>query len=292
MAVTNRASVDFGELSSLLVEERHIQKAMLNGIENRMIFGRLVEGQTVQELATAPSTTQRHELGSRMATRDGRVFYYAKAGATLNMDLGCSPEQEQEHAYNTVAAAAVLGATSIVVDVAAGDGIADDGVIAVDSLVNGYVVVFPHSSNAFTRLITGNTVVAGGGGEMTLTLLNGIPAALDAGDVDHAESMASVYADVRTSTSTTKSIVGIPTFAATVGQYLWLQTWGPVWIAPQASVSVGNNHRQVVFRHDGSVDDHDSTDATVAQGQHAGFVLKQGNGGGQGAAFIMLQISP
>ncbi len=290
--MSDRASRDLTAVSNALGEERYWRLAMLNGIENRMIYGRTIDGQTVQELATAPSTTQKHELGTRMTTRDGRTFYYAKAGATLNMDLGCSPEQEQEHAYNTVAAAAVLGATSIVVDVAAGDGIADDGVIAVNALVNGYVVVFPHSSNAFTRLITANTVVAGGGGEMTLTLLNGIPAALDAGDVDHAESMASVYADVRTSTSNIKSIVGIPTFAATVGQYLWIQTWGPVWIAPQGSVSVGNNHRQVVFRHDGSVDDHDDADVNVEQGQHAGFVLKQGNGGGQGAAFIMLQITP
>lgn len=227
-----------------------------------------------------------------MTTRDGRVFYYAKAGATLNPDLGCMPNDEQEVAYTTIAAAAVLGATSIVIDVGAADGIAGDGVIAVNALVNGYVVVFPHSSNSFVRLITANTVVAGGGGECTLTLLNGIPAALDAGDVDHGELMASPYADVRALATNTTSVLGVPSWAATVGQFLWIQTWGVCWIAPQGSVSVGNNHRQVVFRHDGSIDDHDSADANVAQGQHAGFVLKQARGGGQGAPFVMLQISP
>jgi len=269
---------------------RMLRDGNLNGIENRIIYGGLITGQTVQELATAPSTTQRHEIGARMMTKDGRVFRYAKAGATLNADLGCSPYEEQEVAYTTIAAAAALGATTIILDVQSGDGIADDGVIAVDSLVNGYVVVFPHNEDAFTRLITGNTVTAAAG-EMTLTLLNGIPVALDAGDVDHGECMASPYADVRSSTSNTKSVVGIPSWAATVGQFLWIQTWGPVWVAPQGTVSVGNNHRQVVFRHDGSIDDHDYNDAVVTQAQHAGFVLKQGNGGGQGAAFIMLQIS-
>lgn len=286
-----RSSRDLTALPAPFVEERHLRLAMLNGIENRLMFGEIVAGQSVQELATAPSTTQRHEIGARMVTRDGRVFRYAKAGATLNTDLGCMPNEEQEIAYNTIAAAAVLGATTIVLDVAAGDGIADDGVIAVDSLVNGYVVVFPHNEDAFTRLITGNTVVAGGGGECTLTLLNGIPVALDAGNVDHGEAMASPYSDVRSLTSTTTSVLGIPTWVATVGQYLWIQTWGPCWIAPQGAVSTGTNDRQVVFRHDGSIDQHDSTDANVAMGQHAGFVMKQGNGGGQGAAFVMLQIS-
>lgn len=290
--MSNRASRDLTDVSNALGEERYWLQGMLNGIENRMIYGRTINGQTVQELDTAPSTTQKHEIGTRMTTRDGRTFYYAKAGATLNPDVGCETYEEQEVAITTIAAAAVLGAKSIILDVQSGDGIANDGVIAVNSLVNGYVVVFPHSDNSFTRLITANTVVAGGGGECTLTLLNGIPATLAAGDVDHGEAMASPYADVRVGSAADKSIVGIPTFKATVGQYLWIQTWGTVWIAPQTTVSVGNNHRQVVFRHDGSVDDHDYNDATVTQGQHAGFVLKQGNGGGQGAAFIMLQITP
>lgn len=288
-----RTSRDLTTIPNALVEYRHLDLAMTNGLENSIIHGKMIAGQSVpQGLATAPSTTQKHDLGTRMTTRDGRTFYYAKAGATLNTDLGCMPFQEQEIGYNTIAAAAVLGATSIVLDVGAGDGIADDGVVAVDSLINGYVLVFPHSSNSFMRLITANTVVAGGGGEMTLTLLNGIPAALAAGNVDHGEAMASPYADVRNLTSTTTSVLGIPSWAATAGQYLWIQTWGPVWIAPQGAVSTGNNDRQVVFRHDGSVDQHDSDDVNVELAQHAGYVMKQGNGGGQGAPFIMLQISP
>lgn len=288
--MSDRASRDLTAVSNALVDERLLRLAMLNGIENRIIYGKTIDGEEVQELEDVPTTTQKHEIGSRLVTDDGDVFRYVMAGGTLNSDLGCSPQYTQEVGYNTIAASAVVGATSIVVDMAATDGIAEGGVIAVDYLKNGRLLIFPHSENSFVRRILTNTVTAGAT-EMTLTLDRGIPHAITV-DVDHMEAMASPYKNVINSTSVQKSVVGVPTSAMTVGQYGWIQTWGICWIAPQGTVSVGNNHRQVVFRHDGSVDDHDYNDAVVTQAQHAGFILKDTRGGGQGAPFIMLQISP
>lgn len=268
---------------------RILQEAFRDGMENDMRFGSLIAGQSVQSRITPPTTTQKHALGARIATWDGRVFRYAKAGGTLNPDLGAMCNDQQHVAYTTIAASAILGATTVVVDVQSGDGTATNGVIGVNELEKGYIVIFPHSSNTFTRQILSNTVTAAAG-EMTLVLDEGIPAAITV-DVDHGECMASPYRNVQTTSAATTSVVGMPTYVATVGQYLWLQTYGPCWIAPQGEVSTGNNDRQVVFRHDGSIDQHDSTDANVAMGQHAGFVITNANGGGQGAAFIMLQIS-
>lgn len=219
-----------------------------------------------------------------------KTFVRAKSGGITNTDLGVKNLLTQAVAYATIAAAAAINATEIVIDVAATDGPAADGVIAADYLVGGEVVVFPHSSNTFTRTIMGNTVVASGGGEMTLTLDSPIPVALDAGDVDHGECMASPYASVGTAAGNTSSVMGMATCLAASGKYLWLQTGGPCWIAPQGEVSVGNNNRQVVFRHDGSIDELDYSDANVAKGQHAGYVIANAADGGQGAAFIMLQI--
>ena len=267
---------------------RIIQEAFRDGIEGDVHFGTLETGETVQALDTAPSTTQKHELGARLVTPDGRVFRYARAGGTLNTDLGVMNASQQEVGYTTVAASAILGATTVVLDVGAGDGIADDGVIAVNFLKNGYLLVFPHSANSFVRRILTNTVTAGAG-EMTLTLDDGIPASITV-DVDHCECMASPYYDVQALTSTTTSVLGIPAWAMTVGQFGWIQTRGVCWIAPQGDVSTGNNDRQVIFRHDGSVDQHDYNDVNTRLGQHAGFIIKQGNGGGQGAPFIFLQI--
>jgi len=43
---------------------------------------------------------------------------------------------------------------------------------------------------------------------------------------------------------------------------------------------------------DGSLDEHDYSDAYTTKAQHAGFVLANAAGATQGAAFIMLQICP
>lgn len=242
-----------------------------------------------QGLGDAPSTTQKYALGTRMRKPDGREFVYAKAGATLNPDMGAKSYNTQHIAYATIAAAAAAGAVEVVLDVAASDGDAGNGAIAANELAGGYIVIFPHSSNTFVRQIVSNTAVPAGGGECTIALDDPIPAALVA-DSDHGEAMASPYLDVRNTTEATSSVVGVPTWPATVGQYLWLQVKGITWIAPQAEVSVGTNNRQIVFRHDGSIDEHDYSDANVAKGQHAGYVVQNAAGGGQGAPFIMLDI--
>lgn len=247
---------------------------------------RLVNVQGIDEM----SAVKNYRLGATLKKPDGRVFKYARATATLNTDLGAENYLSQHVSITTVATAAAVGDTAVVIDVGSGDGVAADGVIGVDELEGGYVVFFPHSQNSFTRRIIGNTGT-GGAGEMTLELDDPIPVDLTV-NTDHAECMASPYYALRSASSNTKSIMGLPSVAATAAEpYHWLLTWGPCWIAPQGSVSVGNNHRQVVFRHDGSIDDHDFNDGNVSEGQHAGFVLANAPGGGQGAPFIMLQIT-
>lgn len=236
----------------------------------------------------AISASQVYPLGTIMQKPDGREFVYAKAGATLNPDMGAKSYNQQHIAYTTIAASADVGDTEIILDVQVTDGDAGDGVIALNELVGGYIVVFPHSSNTFVRQIIGNTATTGAG-EMTITLDIPIPAALVV-DVDHGEAIASPYLDVRCTTEATSSIVGVPTYPATVGQYVWLQKKGIIWIAPQAEVSVGNNNRVIVFRHDGSIDEHDYSDENVTKAQHAGYVVQNARGGGQGAPFIMLDI--
>ena len=249
----------------------------------------LVDGKLHTSEFYAAHATQKHEIGLRYQM-DDRSFRYAYAGNTLNCDLGCKNYNQQIIAYTSIAADAIIGATKIVIDVQVTDGNAGDGVIAKDYLFGGSIVIFPHDENSISRRIIGNTATTGAG-EMTVELDAGIPVALDT-DNDHAECMASHYSEVRQDTSNVKSVVGMPMVAAVSGQWLWIQTWGPIWIAPQGEVSVGNNNRQVVFRHDGSIDEHDYSDAAVTKAQHAGFVLANARGGGQGAAFIMLQICP
>ncbi len=248
------------------------------------IYGDLLVGGSYQGIHEA-SDTQNYDIGIRRVDLiDGETRHYAKAGATLNCDLGCEPYNTQHVAYTTLAESALAEATSVVIDVAGGDGVLADGAIGLNELKNGYLVVFPHSDNSFVRRITGNTATTGAG-EMTLTLAYPIPVALTL-NVSHCECMASPFLDIRSGSSATKSIIAQPDVAATIGQFLWVKTDGVFWIAPHAEVSVGNNNRQTVFRHDGSLDEVDCDDANVDRAQRFGYVLANAAGGGQGAPFV------
>lgn len=215
-----------------------------------------------------------------------KEFIYAIAGGTLNTDLGAKNVARQAVAYNNVARAYAAGVVEVIVDVGASDG-DGSGNIAADALVGGEILFFPHDENSFTRGIISNTVVAGGG-EMTVGLDSPTPVALTL-DTDDMELMASPYHAVQSSTDSRATVMGIPTVAATIGQGLWLQVSGPNWIAPQTDVGADTLDFECVFRHDGSVELQDST--TKLHQQHAGCVIAQAIGDGQGAPFLMLQIA-
>lgn len=235
-------------------------------------------------------TLQRHLFGTRYITWDGRVYKYAKAGATQIPNVGSESYVAQALAYATVASSTAIGAKKLIVDVAASDGPAADGLVLKDHFQGGYMIIFPGSNNCMNRLIEGNTAVASGGGECTFELDAPLNIATVV-DVTAAEAMASPYADVRTGASDFRAIVGIPVAPATVSTYCWLQTWGPIWVSPQAEVGAGGSDLQAVFRHDGSLDEHDYSDSYTAKQQHAGFILSHATAETQGAPFLMLQIS-
>ncbi len=235
-------------------------------------------------------TVQKYPLGTLLRL-GGRTFAYAKASGTQNPDVGSHIAAGQHVSYTTIAASAAAGVTEVTVDIAATDGAAGNGVIAEDELVGGYLLVFPHSSNTFIRQIVGNTAVANGGGEMTVELDSPTPVAVVV-DVTHCEAMSSPYLNVVSGNYPKAAIVGIPTYPATTGKFFWLQTWGPCWAAPQAEVGDADHDLNVVFRHDGSVDEYDYSDSYVTKQQQAGFVLTHASAGTQGAPFIMLQITP
>jgi hypothetical protein len=234
------------------------------------------------------SALANYTIGSRMQV-DGRVFYYAKAGGTLVPDLGCCGNYDQAISINTVTDAAA-GVSSVVVTVAATDGKAGDGAIAANDLVGGYIVLYHHGASKHElRRITANTVVASGGGTTTITMDRPIVYAMSS---DHAEVTFSPYLGVTNPANEDNSwVVGVAQQAATVGQYIWVQTWGPCWLAPQANIGVGAA-KHAIFREDGSISLAIYNDATYnGQRQTAGFTMAE-KAGAQGAPFFMLQITP
>ena len=232
---------------------------------------------------------QKYPFGTKYVDGD-RVFRYGKFMGTMNPDLGAKDTQPQAVAYTTIAAATLQYATTIVLDVAATEGIAGDGVIAVNALAGGYCVIFDASSKAILRQIVSNTAVATG--EMTIVVSDPIPVALIT-DTDHIECMASPYSYLTASNDNADGgVMGLPQLVYTSGQYGWIQTWGPCWIAPHAAVGSGMNNRTCIFRNDGAIDELDYSDDANNKGQIAGFVMSHAQAGGQGAPFVWLQITP
>jgi len=115
--------------------------------------------------------------------------------------------------------------------------------------------------------------------------------------VSMIEIMASPYRNVQITPadSTYCSLVGVPTVAAIAGQFLWLQTWGPLWTNADLVVSVGINNRSISTGPDGNLHPVVAADAfNTVQGQKVGFAMENGNTAAhlQGAPFIFLQIAP
>jgi len=236
---------------------------------------------------------QKYPVGTKLLDGE-RVFYYAKASSVgvSKTDYGVKNGYRQHIAYANIAAAAVVGATSIVIDVAATDGVGKDGAIAANELAGGFVVVFNHDDDAFTCRILENTATTGAG-EMTLTLQDEIPVALAAGDVDHGECMAHWALGCEWNTDNEEPVVGVAHAKVTASYWFWLQTWGPCWLGPSSSGPCEAAHKhQVVFESTGEVDNHDDDSAVLEYQQHAGFGLCHANANGQGAPFLMLQICP
>ena len=246
------------------------------------------------------STIQNYSLGARFVSGDGRVFKYAKAGDTLITSYGCENALQTAVTRTYLTLGAAIGDTSVTFTVAATDGICElggpgDGTIAEDALVGGYITiekVIGNVDNTQTRMITANTATAAGGGSMTVTFDDPLAVAVVA-SAEYATCIFSPYANVQCSSYSHAQVVGVPCMIATIGQYLWIQTWGPCWVTTQPRVNTEIYDGQVVFRHDGTVDCPVYDDDTVKWAQHAGFILSNARGGGHstGGAFIMLQIS-
>lgn len=239
------------------------------------------------------SDIQRYPIGLKYPISDPldlRGFRYGQAGNTQIPDVG-SHFTITQHVIWGVVADTPVGSRTVVVTVGAGDGAAHNGAIGLNELAGGYCVLTPHTANhTMHRMIKGNTAVVAPGGAMTITLDRPTDYILEL--VSHCELMCNPYLLLLQGSYERNPVMGLPMVGATVNQFLWYQTWGPTWVAPQATVGVGNHNVQCVFRHDGSIQRHDPADASALYQQHAGFVLTIPNGAGQAAPFVFLQITP
>jgi hypothetical protein len=235
---------------------------------------------------------QLFHAGKRILSWDGCVYKYSYGVTTMIEDRLAWQSYSQHIDYGaTVAATTVAGDSSFKVDISAAMGKADDGVIAEDELMGGRVIVYSDTIATIQRGIVGNSAVATG--EMTLYVDAPIDRILTV-DASFVEAICNPWRFVSTGEGGgVRSMVGLPNVVtAATAKWLWLQTWGPCWVAPQGPLADAAHDLEVVARSDGSVQAHEYGTAMATLQQHVGFILSHAANGTQGAPFWMMQISP
>ena len=246
---------------------------------------------------TSVITDPRFVVGDRVVTPDGRVYRYAKATNILSScKFGVKfYGQIGDGVATQVAASAALGDKEI--------KIAASGV-AKDEYRGGYFMA--HVAIQQFRGIIGNTATDGDG-KIIVYLDAALTNALVASS-SYCELIQSPYANVRLTAGPSgglsgndySSVAGIPNIITTVAdQFVWLQTWGPIWINPHGSslqdAGITGSERQLVFDCEGSVTiEDDATHGPCAGGedmQYAGFIIDRSAASTSGPPLVMLQIS-
>lgn len=276
---------------------RPLQEAMAHGIENDMIYGGLLTGQPAVQGLHVEAAMQNCWLGTRRVRWDGRVFRYGKATNIVSVrHFGLKfYGQIADGASANIAAASAIGATTITITKA--------GVVA-NEYRGGYVTMF--TTPVQSRGIVSN--LATNGGVVVLTLDEPLTTALVAAST-FTEALPNPYGNLRLTAGPSggmsgndySSVAGIPCAITTVADYfLWIQTWGPIWINPHGSslqnAGITGSERKVVFDCEGSITlEDDAAHGPCAGGedmQHAGFIIDRSAAGVSGPPLIMLQISP
>jgi len=257
------------------------------------VLGKRIRGMPVQHYDEA-SDHKNYELGSRLVV-DDRSFRYGRAGNNLDCQFGAHIGFGQDVNFRDVTVdAAAAGKYSLVVTVTADDGRLGTGEFAVNELRGGYIIIFPDGmADVINRRVVSNSAVAAPGGVMTVTIDRPLPVNLT--PAPHAEIIACPYLDVLLGNYDRHAIMGMPPVAATAGQYLWLQTWGPVWCVPGGVTWATADCCMAMFAGNGGIEAFDEALPVVGTDQMAGYImtpLPAASGGGSGAPFLWLMLAP
>jgi hypothetical protein len=272
-------------------------------------------------LYTASTTKDtKYNVGDRVVTPDGRAFRYCLAGGTVESEFGaCDPDFSITNAVapaqstiqgpvlnqfgaSATQVAGTVGSSVVTITVGATDGTGANGVIAADELRGGYIVINNGPTQVpLFRGIIGNTAVASGGGSCDVYMDAAITT-IRIGSTNYTtvvvgttniEAYLNPYGDVKSMNSVNSAYVtciGFPVVRATVGQYFWLQTWGPIWPTSDNATGKAANGRDIYINTDGSVRGQTST--TYAGYQRIGTGMDKSSSGTSNGPLLLLQITP
>jgi hypothetical protein len=240
------------------------------------------------------SITQNYPLGTKREYPDGRVFRYVFAAEALEPEFGCL--YTLKSITNAVAPAQATGAGAIgdvkvTLTVAAGDGKAGNGAIALNELAGGYVVIGngtnQHPEN---RRITANTAVTAPGGVCTLTLDEALTIVVTVGTTN-IEAVMNRYGYVKngnTSGDGYQTFIGLPARRVTTQYYAFVQTQGIIWATSDGATCNSAGDRQIYFANNGSLVSGNDVAGDINVQQLAGHAVDASSGGASNAPFVDL----
>lgn len=221
-----------------------------------------------------------YDIGDRVELSDGREYRYCLSTTALITVLGCHFVSPGIIAYIAAIVPAAVGDSKVVVSAQTHDA------LAIDELKGGYIVIFKGGVQQF-RGIIGNAVSAENAA-VTVYLDGNLDATVTTSSA--YEVYGNPYRYVEQSGDLTHGRIGPPAVAvAAAGQYVWVQTKGPIFINPQDTV-IENEGIGVNFRHDGTIEAvATALGATVpetATTQYAGFRIS-GSAAGNGPLIML-----
>lgn len=251
-------------------------------------------------------TVARFPIGTRLCTGD-RSFYYAYANGTCNPGVlaykakktntcAVAPTQAtaaaQAAAYaGETLASGVVGSRYIRVTIDTEIGILTTGVLSANEMAGGYIVINNNGVSATQmRRIVSHPALTSTGGALTLKVDAPLSVACVAAS-DTIEFMENPFYCVKADNAGGQYVayIGAPTVVAASGQFLWLQTWGPCWLASNSATCDSALDRDIYVVGDGSV--RSGADVTVENGtQRVGYALDMSGLAASNAPMVYLML--
>lgn len=229
-----------------------------------------------QALYVSQSTAV-HALGERMVTSDGRVFRYAKAGASdlVAGNMLQSPAQIANHLALTPAAAAI-GATSITVTLGA-------TLATANQYANGWAIISTTPGNGYAYPISGHPAAAQ---SATLVLTLDAPLIVALTTSSRVDLQANPYNGVIQTpiTTLTGPVAGNAPYIISASEYGWIQTRGPAACLVKGTPGVG-----LAVVCPGTAAGAVVVDGAASETPVVGYMMSTGVDGKNNAVFLLLE---
>ena len=265
-----------------------VTREQINVIANQ-VLGDLLPNQDDQEIHQV-STVQRYALGARKVV-DERAFHYCRIGTAL---------ANIPNSYRLlVCKSQVLAANDRVPDAIHAVGATvislPDTTAALNEYSGGWMEIWNAGGIAGSfqfRKIISNT--ATDGVHATFTIERGLDLALAAAGCQctlhhsfyYNVGPAGVVAGYETPVGLNNYISG----AVALGSFIWIQTWGPAFVAATGTWPGGAvNFRDVYFHSDGCINSANGETVGTTSPPRVGYAVENGN---YGNCVVMLQLAP